>query len=178
MDRQIVEYGIEDKKSMGLYIEDGYSVYEDICNHKEEIEKKIRMGSVRSIVPLTNQNDSNVNDIEFYENGLVIKIQNTIPSDANKYDDFAGASMFIFNNGEVHYVFHKVDSRINNGNDKVNEELLKDMYSKMGQRIPLSYPEKKTLFNRGKVREQEERMNECLNRFSSLVTPIERQKTI
>ena len=176
MDREIVEYGVEDKKLSNCYIEDGYDIYGHIVEHKEELKKFAKMPTLYTKIIIDPGTESLVTKVTFYENGLVVNVDNTIPCDANRYDDFCSANMFIFKNGEVHYIFHKVDSRINNGDSSVNELELQELYEKMGKKLEITRPHKKTLFNGGQVKRQQEQINECVAMIDELVTPIEKQK--
>ena len=129
---EIIEYGIGNYKHSEVYIDNAKDVLERIIAKADEMCEKINDDHM--MIKIDSRNDSNIRNIDMYENGIVISISNTIPSAANQYDDFSTAKMYIFNGGEIHYIFDKVDTRIeaNKGGEEVNKEKIEELDSQLG----------------------------------------------
>lgn len=135
---KIEEYGIENYIHSGPFdIGDPYQVLRNIAKKAPRLAEKLEEESMR--IQIDERNYANVEGVRIHENGIVIYVNNTIPCDANRYDDFSRARMYIFNNGEIHYVFDEVDTRIeqNKEGTDVNRKILVRLDSQLGMKQEL-----------------------------------------
>lgn len=105
------------------------------------------------IVPISRQNDSGISNIEDYQNGLVITVDNTIPCEINRFDDFSQIKLFLMNNDEIHFAYSKLDTRLKENEQYVSEleQTISKLYSLMGKEHELVKPMKKTRANKRRV---------------------------
>lgn len=113
------------------FISDYDTVMKNIMSKRDEIADSIgNIGSVK----LSKHDDTNVSGISLYDNGVVINVNNTIPSAANIYDDWSSAVVIISNN-EVIYCINKLDERIENNVKYHNTDVLKEEIAKLGDHV-------------------------------------------
>ena len=131
-DYNISSYG----DSSSFYISDVNSVLSNVVNHKNDIILMLDSIDSRHVLNLNTSNDANINSVHVYENGMLMTVSNTIPCDANRYDDFSEANLYLFDNGEVHYILSRDDNRFNR-ESIVDSDAITQLNSRLGEEIDL-----------------------------------------
>lgn len=187
---KIREYKLDGKEHSEIFIDNPYEVFENILNHKEEILNYVMDSNEKSLrIRLTEKNYSVIDGIEIHENGIVFLIANTIPCDANKYDDFSLAKLYIFDEGhygndildeeQIHYVFYRLDPRLYKEDCKINQEVIEKLDKKIGNPLKLKSTTTKGVLNTLKRREEEKEIarnqKAALIKLFKLLQPIEKE---
>ena len=134
---KVVDYNISNcGNPETFYIGDVYDVLASVVGLKSEILANAVSGNLDTCLKLGTANDSNISGIRVCENGIVLTIQNTIPSDANRYDDFSSAKLYLFDNGEIHYILSVVDRKYGE-KIKVDEQAISGLDLNLGKEINL-----------------------------------------
>lgn len=129
----IIDHGIGNYVHSEVYIDKPEEVLQDIISKQDEILDK---ANDEMQVRLNPRNDSHISGVECFDNGIMLHINNTIPSAANMYDDFSSARMYLFDDGEVHYLFDKLDTRIkeNKDSENINKDIISELDNKLGNK--------------------------------------------
>ena len=157
--KKLIVYNYDYYKHNDLYIENPRYLIATIQDKLEIIIKELRArlkGKTNSTIPLFVRNSAGISNIENFENGIVITIDNTIPYKKNMMDDFSQVKLFIMNNDEIRFAFSLLDDRIED-NKEYKEEVeknIKYLYSLMGKQYELIPPMKRTIRNGKRVKIQ------------------------
>ena len=129
----IIDHGIGNYVHSEVYIDKPEEVLQDVINKQDEILDK---ANDEMQVLLNPRNDSHISGVEFFDNGIMLRINNTIPAAANMYDDFSSARMYLFDDGEVHYLFDRLDTRIkeNRDSNNLNQDIINELDEKLGNK--------------------------------------------
>lgn len=119
-----------------FYIGDVYEVLAGIAGLRDKILKSINLERLGYNFLEINNQGSYISSFKVHEKGMVFEISNVIPCDANKYEDFVSTRLYLFDNGEVHYILSSLDNRIDRG-FKIDEETISKLDSMLGSEIKL-----------------------------------------
>ncbi len=147
--KRIINHNNDDYAHNEVFINDPQEVLIAIRLHIHEIIRDLHdrlHGKGKGIIPISRQNDAGISNIENYQNGLVITVDNTIPCNANKYDDFSQIKLFLMNNDDIHFAYSKLDMRLEDNIEYLDEidNVIYNLYQLMGKKIELIKPDKKT----------------------------------
>ena len=166
---KVFDYNISNcGDSSNFYIGDVYDVLTNVVGLRDGIVSNANSGELGSYLKLNDANDSCLKDISVCENGMVMTVTNTIPSDANKYDDFSSARLYLFDNGEIHYILSVCDNRFNK-EGKVDEETISKLDSMLGKIVGLK--EKKSFASRA-FSSTNDSISVIENKVDSLLTKV------
>ena len=113
------------------FISDYDTVMSNIMAKKEEIANSFgKVGSVK----LSEHDDTYASGVSLYDKGVTIRVNNTVPSFANIYDDWSSALVVISNN-EIVYCIDMLDTRIEGNEKYYNGDLLKKEVAKLGKYV-------------------------------------------
>ena len=207
---KITEYGLEGREEMiigrrlGKNIIDPYDTYKRIQQSKNEIINHI-LESKKDTIAIRHEGQENYNEwngrheleseiegIEIHENGIVFTIKNTFASARPdfQYDRRFHVRLYIFDDGQIHYVFNELDEIECKQHYKIdpliNQDIIKKLDEKLGQKIKLAPASKEGLSLKEKIvhesyhyykKEQEEIANNkktSITKISKLLQPIDK----
>ena len=176
--KKIINHNNDNYAHNEVFINDPQEILIAIRLHIHEILRDLYdklHGNETGIIPISRQNDSGISNIEDYQNGLVITIDNTVPCDANKYEDFSQIKLFLMNNDEIHFAYSKLDMRLKENIEYLDEvdNVIYNLYKLMGKKIELIKPDKKSKNSKKRKKLQEIIYDidcaELINKFDNMM---------